>query len=401
MKTFTAAPHRMMFFGGALQLVLLMLFWFTELAGRYTSLWPPLKLSIPATQAHSFLMIFGLFIFFIFGFLMTTYPRWMGQAAIKARRYAPPFWLLAAGILCFYTGLFIGKPLLLAATILILAGWAMGLRALAMVYLQAEGSDRRYETSLNTALTFGWTGVLLYTLYLLTDQLWLQQWAQSVGLWLFLLPVIVTVCHRMIPFFSTCVLNHYTVVQPGWALPVLWAGVSGHVLLDLSGLTQWLWLVDLPLTGLALYHSWQWRLRRSFEVRLLAVLHISFLWFGIAMALYTLQSLAALFDHYILGLAPLHALTIGFFATLIIAMVTRVTMGHSGRPLELDRYTWLIFLGMNITALLRIANEIPALSQLNPYWNPLAGVGWLTCVALWVWRYGPMYLSPRVDGNPG
>ena len=38
-----------------------------------------------------------------------------------------------------------------------------------------------------------------------------------------------------------------------------------------------------------------------------------------------------------LGRAPIHALGIGFFGGMLVAMVTRVTMGHSGRALKMDR----------------------------------------------------------------
>lgn len=401
MRVFTAAPHRMMFFTGSAQLVLLMLFWSTEMLGRYTSLWEPLTLTIPATHAHIFLMMFGLFIFFIFGFLMTTYPRWMSQPAIEKRHYAPPFWLLSAAVLLFYAGLFFHRYLIVIGVLLLLAGWGLGCIALFRVYRAARGHDRRYETSLNTALVFGWFAVLLYLSFLLSGQPLLLQGSQTVGIWLFLLPLIVSVCHRMIPFFTSCVLRDYTVVQPMWALPLLWLGVITHAVLERMGVVGWLWLPDLLLAGIAFYHIARWGLLRSFEVRLLAVLHLAFLWFGIAMLLFTLQSAASLLGTPLLGLAPLHALTIGFFSSLIIAMVTRVTLGHSGRSLELDRYTWLLFLGINLTALLRIANEIHPLAQLTPYWNPLAAFGWLLCTALWVGRYAPMYLRPRVDGKPG
>jgi uncharacterized protein involved in response to NO len=133
---------------------------------------------------------------------------------------------------------------------------------------------------------------------------------------------------------------------------------------------------------------------------LLAVLHISFAWFGVAMVLYAVQSLVYFASgNLILGLAPLHAIGIGFFSGMILAMASRVTLGHSGRPLELDRFTWLLFLGFQATAVIRIlADLIPAIA---PMFYVLAALVWLTCFGLWAVKFAPIYWRARVDGKAG
>ena len=82
-QIFSAAPHRLMFFGGFAQIVLSLLWWSIELAGRYTAWWQPLPSSIFSAWIHAFLLICGTLPFFIFGFLLTTFPRWLKQAPIK------------------------------------------------------------------------------------------------------------------------------------------------------------------------------------------------------------------------------------------------------------------------------------------------------------------------------
>src|SRR5665811_2215723 len=86
-NNFTAAPHRVMFFGGALQTIAVMVWWLIELATRYGLAGHPLVWSIAPGAAHAYLMIYALFPFFMFGFLMTTYPRWMNGKEIPAQRY--------------------------------------------------------------------------------------------------------------------------------------------------------------------------------------------------------------------------------------------------------------------------------------------------------------------------
>lgn len=398
-KTFSAAPHRMMFFGGTVQLVAVMLFWGVELAARYGGIGTPLQTGVPATWAHVFLMLYALFPFFMFGFLMTTYPRWMGGPLVPERSYAGAFLLLAAGVVLFYAGLFLGAPVAAAGALLLLAGWGVGLAALLRVFRHAPTDDKYYERILNAALGAGWLGGLSYLVWLLSEEGFYLNLAIRGGVWLFLVPVLVAVSHRMIPYFSRCVLDNYREIRPGWSLPLLGVGVAGHFALETTGVVQWLFLFDVPLLLLGVHHTVRWGLHRSFQVPLLAVLHIAFLWFAVAMALYSVQSVTFLLTgQYILGKAPLHALGIGFIAGMVIAMATRVTLGHSGRALVLDGYTWACFLGVNGAALVRVAAELSAAAA--PL-NLVAAVLWLVSVTAWALRYGPMYLRPRVDGKPG
>lgn len=402
-RTFSAAPHRMMFFGGAVQLIATLLFWGVELAGRHISGWTPLPTVLPAAWAHMFLMPYALFPFFIFGFLMTTYPRWMNGTEIPRHRYVTAFALLAAGVLLYYCGLFFSKALLVAGVALLLAGWGAALRALIIVYRAAPAPDKRTETVLNFALSAGWMGLLCYLFWLLTGWAMLLNLSVQTGVWLFLVTVLVSVSHRMIPYFSSTVLDNYMLVRPRWTLPVLLAGLFGHLLLTLAAYPQWLFLFDLPLALLGFYHTLRWQFLRSFKVRLLAVLHVAFLWWGVAMLLFGIQSLVLqISGASILGKAPLHALGIGFATSMTLGMASRVTLGHSGRPLVMDSFVWACFLGVTVTAVLRIAAEIPPLAdRIGVSFNLLAAGAWLLFMGAWVIKFAPMYLRPRVDGKPG
>ena len=64
--------------------------------------------------------------------------------------------------------------------------------------------------------------------------------------------------------------------------------------------------------------------------------------------------------------APLHALAIGYFGSMLVAMVTRVTQGHSGRPLQMGTVPWLCFVLLQAVALVRIGAELSP--QCIPGW---------------------------------
>lgn len=399
-KVFSAAPHRMMFFGGLVQIMLTLMFWFIELLYRY-AFSTTLPSVIPNTWAHAFLLMFATIPFFIFGFLMTTYPRWMGGEIIPLKNYSFAFKLLFSGSLLFYLGLFTHKGLLMFAVALLLAGWIVAVHALWTVYMNAPSKNKKYEKVLNVSLFIAILSIISYLLWIPTQLDFLLRLTLKAGIWLFLVPILFAVCHRMLPFFSTSALVNYPVRQPIWSLPVMSVLTTGHFLLEISAQNGWLWLVDLPLLGVAAYHSVIWQFWRSLPVRLLAVLHLAFLWLSIALALYSVQSLVYLFTGQIwLGKAPLHALSIGFMVSLLVGMASRVSLGHSGRALIADDLTWFCFWGVSGIALLRILAEVAFLNQLISL-NIIAALLWLAVFGAWTWRYLPFTVLPRADGREG
>ena len=132
---------------------------------------------------------------------------------------------------------------------------------------------------------------------------------------------------------------------------------------------------------------------------ILAVLFIGTAWLPATFALYLAQSFTYLASgEFILGRAPMHALFIGFFGSLLVAMVTRVTQGHSGRPLVMPKVAWFAFAALQAVAVMRIVADIAPDTMA---WQAAAAVGWLLALAPWLGRLGWIYLSPRTDGRPG
>jgi uncharacterized protein involved in response to NO len=91
-------------------------------------------------------------------------------------------------------------------------------------------------------------------------------------------------------------------------------------------------------------------------------------------------------------------LFIGFFGSVLIAMVTRVTQGHSGRALAMPKAAWFAFVAIQIVATMRIGAEFASDGM---RWQAFAAIGWLVALAPWVARIGWITLTPRTDGKPG
>lgn len=402
-NSFTAAPHRVMLFGGAVQTLAAMLWWLSELLMRYGIIGHHAAWPIAPGAVHAYLMIYGMFPFFILGFLLTVFPRWMNGREIPTRRYVPAFMLLMLGAVGLYAGLLAGNTVLIIATACTLAGWAWALYALLRVLLDTRHLDKQHPIVILISFSLGWCGLASFLVWLLNEDAAYLAFSIQSGLWLFLLPIFASVAHRMFPFFTSSALPQYPLKRPYWPWWVMLAGSVAHCLLQLADATSWLWVSDAPLAAAAFYLTYSWGFRRSLRIPMLAVLHIGFAWMGIAMLLFAVQSLMSYLSNgtaFIWGLAPLHALTIGCYTTILIGMGTRVTLGHSGLPMQVDTPVKLMFAGIQIVALLRaLADMLP---MQTAYWLYIAAaLGWLACFSPWVLRYAPVYWRPRVDGQAG
>jgi uncharacterized protein involved in response to NO len=400
-RVFTGEPHRVMFFAGMTQGMIAVVWWLVDLLGRYAGWYAPIPWTVPAPWVHAFLMIYGFLPYFMFGFLMTAVPNWL-KVAVPRTFYLPAMLLMSAGCLVFYAGLLTSREVVAFALILLLAGWGVGLAGLTRMIVLTPERDIRHAAILFTAMGLGWLGLACLLGSLHFDSPLLPEFFRVGGIWFFALPIFVSISNRMVPFFASRVLKDAVIVRPKWSHTLLLACCAGHGLLEMLGLGQWTWLVDLPMCAVVGYLALQWGLLRSFKVHLLAVLHLSLVALALSLALFAIQSLTLLLGgEYVLGRAPLHAMTIGYFSAMVIGMVSRVSLGHSGRMLTADRLTWVCFLGMLAAALLRVGAELPGVPPAAGHGLSLVSTAvWLACFIPWAWRYLPLYLSPRVGQQP-
>jgi uncharacterized protein involved in response to NO len=76
-------------------------------------------------------------------------------------------------------------------------------------------------------------------------------------------------------------------------------------------------------------------------------------------------------------------------------------MGHSGRPLAMDRLTLGVFVVVQFAALARVCSELARSPGMIAVAMLVAMASWLLAIAVWTGRYAPIYLAPRADGRPG
>jgi len=391
------APHRLLFFVGASNVLLAMLWWATWLANTRWQLFPMPQPTPYAGWLHAFVMQYQMLASFIFGFLLTVFPRWMGLRDLERWRYVPVGLGLFGGQFATLLGA-LGWPAgIVVGALMTLGGWIAGITALAPL-LWRESGKTWHARSCFAALLLGLCGLAAWLWFLLSGAPLAAFASIKLGTFGLLLPMYVTVAHRMFPFFAANVVPGYKPWRPLWVLAAFWPLCLLHLALELAHRYEWLWATDLPLCALATWLCWRWW-PRGRKPGLLAVLFVGLAWLPVAFALYATQSIAYLLTGvYWLGRAPAHALFIGFFGSVLVAMVTRVTQGHSGRPLAMPKAAWFAFATIQLVALLRIGAE---LSDDSLRWQAVAAIGWLIALAPWVARIGRIHLAPRIDGKPG
>ncbi len=397
-----AAAHRPLFLAGVLNFAFLIIWWTLTLFDIY--IWPIGLASgdVPASLLHAPVMLFLMVPSFFFGFLLTVFPRWIGYPDLGQKQYIPVgSAFLFASILAWY-GLIGGNHHFMVIALCVAGfGWLIALWHMIMLLI-AERRDGKGPTwhgwSAFAALCFGLAGLGFSVEFLLTLDAQSYLIASNLGTFGFLLPVFFTVAHRMIPFFAGNVVQDYVAWRPYWLLALLWTFLIAYLLLQFAGHSSLQFISAFALCALTATMLWRWWPRQQ-APGLFMVLIWGFAWAPIGFALIALGSLAEFVGYgFSLGRAPVHALYIGMAGSLVIAMVTRVTLGHSGRPLAMNRTSWLAFWGIQLSVLARI---VAGVRGEHGHWLVLAGVIWIAFVTPWVMRQARIYCSKRADGKAG
>lgn len=135
----------------------------------------------------------------------------------------------------------------------------------------------------------------------------------------------------------------------------------------------------------------RWRPFATIGEPIVAVLHLGYAWLSAA---FLLTGAAILLPASVTSGMALHALTAGAVGTMTLAVMTRASLGHTGREIVADRWTQAIYALVTAGALLRVLAD-----QAGAFYLPVltaGGLSWSLAFALFVMRYGPMLMRPRL-----
>lgn len=372
---------RSFFLAGGLFSAVSVGFWALLLAGWITMS----QQMIPSTLWHAHEMIFGFAALIVVGFILTAVQTWTGSPSIKGLPVIVLLliWLLVRVLIFVNTATSV-----LFAVMLLALFWC----SVITIYARLVFSVRNKRNYLFVPILCALGTLNIITLVL--SVLGLNDTALHIARSAILLFTIImgTVGGRVIPFFTSIKVR----VEPNG--PVNWLE---KLLLPLSliGMTIFIvgYFVPLPISpavfmiitgSLHFVRMTGWSSFKTHSVPLLWSLHISYGF--MAIGLITLG-----FSYFIRSLqfsTALHLITLGAIGLMIISMMSRVSLGHTGRLLEVKPQVVLAFIFMVIATLLRFF-----LSQIGYFIE-----AWLISASLWIFSftiffftYWPVLTAPR------
>ena len=404
-----AAPHRLGFFAAACMLALSALWWLAWLLSRHALglAWP---WAVSPGLAHGLWFVFGFLPLFFAGFLFTAGPKWLRLPPVEARVLAPPIATMLAGWLLFVAGVHVQLLLAALGLVVVALAWFAIVRRRAGVLRAGGEPDRVHLRVIVVAGVAGALAMLAAAVCLVAGREDASRAAVQLGLWGFVAPVFVAAAHRLVPFLGDSASPRLAAWRPNWLLGVLLVLCAAQWPFALADLWWWpqppAWralqiAVDATGALLVIALAWRWLRVQGLRTRMIAMLHIGFVWLGVSFALSALSQ-ALLWTSggtQALGLAAPHAFTVGFLGSTMLAMTTRVASGQAGRSLAADDLAWALFLVLQLAALLRTGATLwPAAEAVLLIGAALA---WAAAVGGWAWRYGAWFGRPRADGRPG
>lgn len=385
-----AYPFRLFFVLGSAWAALSALVWVAIFSGLLSA--QP-GLAVPM-HWHAHEMIHGMTSAMIAGFLLTAMSNWTGIPAPSGRLLGALGLLWVLGRLSVWLADALPSALVWSLS----PAFYLALAVLALRDLIRSGNRRNLPMPLILLLLGVGSALMLYG----ADSLRFD-WQQAGTLFsLYLIILLMTViAGRITPAFTANWLRMKGLRHDDLRrLPLLdWGGVVLLVLVaiaDITGMQDSL-LAALAL-GAAAVHSlrlWYWRGWRTLDEPLLWVLHLGYLCIALSLGLRGLTALADI---------PLslwyHTVGIGAMGILIVGVMTRVGLGHTGRPLTLPILGLAVYFAMILALASRLITLlVPGVEYLSGLWIS-AGL-WALSFGLFLWVYVPILTAPRPDGKVG
>lgn len=378
---FLRGGFRPFFFGAASWAVIAIALWLCSLGGAVVL---PTQFDQVAWHRHE--MLFGFVGAAVSGFLLTAIPNWTGRLPIAGKPLLSLFgmWAAARLVVLFSSslglwpaaildvGLFVTLALLAAREVLASNNRNVPVVGLVLLFGIADGADYA-----------GAAGIISPDL----------GWRSAIALIIILISLI---GGRIIPSFTRNWMARQGIKR---GLPTQPQSLDLLVVASTAlALLLWLAFPENRLTGAVLLLAStaqllrlsRWGGARTFADPLVVILHVGYAWVPIGLLLLGLS--VAGFD--VPQSAGIHALTAGAMTTMILAVMSRASLGHTGRELKAPRLTIIAYVCVTAGAVLRVAASL----GIGGYAIMLdvAGTLWAASLILFLIDYTPVLWRPRL-----
>ncbi|MDE1334720.1 NnrS family protein [Vibrio aestuarianus] len=347
----------------------------------------PSMLQVPALWWHVHEMLFGFAMAIVVGFLLTAVQNWTGINGTKHYRLLllVVLWLAARVLLWTPVPLWLTSSI--EALFLALAAYEIGSRV-----VKAKG----------------WKNLFFVPLFVLAIAANFASYATIKGmppfssaavwqamLWWFTL-LLSVMGARVIPFFTARRFNFEKAQPLQWLDWLANAPIAALFILSFFPMTmEQLGQPLMIVAGVAqLARFIRWKPWLTLSEPLVWSLHAAYVCLPLSLLL------RGLMDNTYVAHNLIHLFAIGALAGVILAMITRVTMGHTGRAIYQGPNMSVAFFALVIAAFIRSFGVAFFPAQLFMMVN-ISGALWVLAFSLFVWKFGSMLITPRVDGHPG
>lgn len=349
----------------------------------------PLKLYGGGLWWHAHEMIFGFACAIIVGFLLTAVQTWTGIPGTRGKMLSAVFALWLSARLAMFLPLPALLVMLLDTSFLLVA---------AVLFARPLIKTRMFRN-----LVFV-IALLVLMLLNLASHLALSGHGKPLVYFhaatLAIVLIITVMGGRVIPLFTANALQipqkpTLAFVELCAIVPILL--LAAFALLGFSSLPEWLIALTAGIAAIAhSYRLYRWFDRGILNQPILWSLHLAYAFIPLALLLMAMQTL----DASISTSLVMHSFTIGGIGGLILAMIARVALGHTGRKLVLPRLLPSAFMLLFTGGLLRVL--LPWVSMdLYSIAITAAALCWSLAFSIYLFSYTPFLLSPRADNKPG
>jgi uncharacterized protein involved in response to NO len=345
--------------------------------------------NVPPHWWHAHEMVFGFALPVVAGFLLTAVATWTGTTGTRGWRLQLLFglWLLARAVLWL-----LPQWLALACLAELL------FIALLMYELGSRVWNRRQWRNMLFLPVLALLALLDYASYQAVNDPLMTTGLHYGAVWM-ITTLVVIIGGRVTPLFTGNRLGLKIAPLPLWfeslaiASVVMIAMVAAF--LPATVANGWLGALCLAAGLLHLYRLARWQGWKTRAVPLLWSMHLSYLCIPLAML-----GLGWAAGDPVASKNMIHLLAIGAIGGMILAMMSRVSLGHTGRPLDVPGYLAWAFAAIFAAAIVRALLPLVDPGLTAWAWR-LSAVLWMLAFSAFLYRYLPVLTCPRVDGKPG
>lgn len=339
---------------------------------------------------HTYEMVFGFSRAAIFGFLFTAGQHWSGKFLLGGSSALALFSLWSVGRLAFFLPPVVA-PVAFAADIAasLFALWR--LRPL----LAPQQKHNHSVVYLFIVYLLAQAGAVLAVYVPPLSEYFMHAVRLGLVVVVFFVAII---AGRVLPFFASVVIQgskpRISPALEKFVWPATLAALLSFALLPLHPLLEK--LAALVFLAVAVLHAIRWYFWKplaTLKIPILAILYVGYFWLALGFLL-----LALSFMGWLAASPAWHVFGIGAAGVFIYGMMTRVALGHTGRPIKAVALASTAYVTLNLAMLFRVVLPFVGIME-HAYL--VAAILWVVSFCLYLYKYVPILVQPRIDGRPG